>query len=239
MIGNTGPVPSCRSTRQETGRVEALSAPRDTNGSRHILFHDKKRRAQNINSAFQNPGGDQMDPKSDTPVISGVQRCNILNASKLLESMTAGTGAPDKDEPTVAFVETRIDDSQPTTLFVTNVPYDLDEAGLTAEFGKHDIRVKTAKIYRAQRRHRGIGCVVVHPEDYDQAVELHKKIRIHDRCIRIEPFKPKDQRGRQPPLPLLPPRMHEGGEAFFSTSVTLVEWYVVQLFRTLRSQGVV
>jgi RNA recognition motif-containing protein len=122
---------------------------------------------------------------------------------------------------------------QPTRVFVNNVPYNLDEAGLAKELGKHHIRVKSATIYRHQKRHRGIGCVVVHPDDYDRASMLDDQIQVHGRRIGVKPFQPKNLRGGQPQ------KMHDGGDAFFSVTVTLLEWHVVQLFRTLRNQGAV
>ncbi|KAJ7708471.1 hypothetical protein B0H14DRAFT_3024345 [Mycena olivaceomarginata] len=140
----------------------------------------------------------------------------------------------DKDEPIVDFATTPVDDSGPTKVFVTNVPYDFDETGLAAEFGKHGVQVQKVTLYRAQRRHRGIGCVVVHPDDYDQALELSGKIPVRHGAIGVEPFKPKYRHCRAGGEAGL----HDG-EAFFSVTVTLIEWSIVQLFRTLRNQGMV
>ncbi|KAJ7809618.1 hypothetical protein B0H14DRAFT_2865555 [Mycena olivaceomarginata] len=130
----------------------------------------------------------------------------------------------DKDEPIVDFATTPVDDSGPTKVFVTNVPYDFDETGLAAEFGKHGVQVQKVTLYH----------------DYDQALELSGKIPVRHGAIGVEPFKPKYRRGGQPP------RLQAGGEAglhdgeaFFSVTVTLIEWSIVQLFRTLRNQGMV
>ncbi|KAJ7928714.1 ankyrin repeat-containing domain protein [Mycena leptocephala] len=155
----------------------------------------------------------------------------LQNGSKNEDLSEANADVLDKDEPIVDSASTGFDDLQPTRVFVNNVPYNLDEAGLAKEFGKHHIRVKRATIYRRQKRHRGIGCVVVHPDDYGRASMLDDQIQVHGRRIGVKPFRPKNLRGGQ--------KMHDGGDAFFSVTMMLLEWHVMQLFRTLRNQGAV
>ncbi|KAJ7903973.1 hypothetical protein B0H13DRAFT_1881986 [Mycena leptocephala] len=216
-----------KSGTPEIQRVSTKKSYRRTGGGnrkvspgtqgRQVPFHNKKGQAQNMNIASHSEIREPMDPNTEDIVQSK------SNADELGE----------RNEPLV--IATRIDDPKPTKVFVTNVPYDIDEASLTSEFGKHGMRVTKSTLYRAQGRHRGTGCVVVHPEDYSQALELNKKIHVHNRLLGVEPFRPKERSGRPPP----PTRVYDGGEALISVSVTLVEWYVVQLLRTVRSQGLV
>ncbi|KAJ7907255.1 hypothetical protein B0H13DRAFT_2332539 [Mycena leptocephala] len=83
-----------------------------------------------------------MDPVRGLPDIAA----SIENGSKSEDVSEASADVLDKDEQIVDSASTGFDDMQPTRVFVNNVPYNLDEAGLAKEFGKHHIRVKSATI---------------------------------------------------------------------------------------------
>ncbi|KAJ7830799.1 hypothetical protein B0H14DRAFT_2806460 [Mycena olivaceomarginata] len=126
-----------------------------------------------------------------------------------------------------------------TTVFVNNLPSNIDNQGLTFGFVMYGISIHSAAIRCAWRKRWCIAEVVVAEADHVKTLALNGKL-VFGRNIIVKPFMPKR-------LPQAKPQSY--GERPQNTSceeelrssviVTGVEWSVLQLSRILQSQGMI
>jgi hypothetical protein len=112
-------------------------------------------------------------------------------------------------------------------VFVNNLPNNLNNDGLVAEFFRHGITILATSIQPAWNKGYCWADVVVTATDYGKILRLSKKL-IFGRKIKVKPFLSKANRHQEP--------LGDGKGMWFTVHLSSKEWSVLEMFRILQSR---
>ncbi|KAJ7848227.1 hypothetical protein B0H13DRAFT_1906867 [Mycena leptocephala] len=118
--------------------------------------------------------------------------------------------------------QSNVDNLELKRIFIGNLPNNVSNEDLTAEFLKRDVQILNVSIRRAWYKDSLVADVVLAAAEYAKALGMNGTL-LRERRITVKPFMP----GKSPHHP-----PHQA-EMVFSVRVNAIEWSVLQLFRAL------